>query len=148
MTVALTRHFENLRTLLSCYTKLQSGENCTIDISTNVTIVASTELAKKKLSLMLTSQAREISKNPFKSECLSNNVDRMQHLYIKNTFRTLMTEFKKSINDEFDSEMTKRLIIFIVFIVVVLSLYLVLWMPLVKKISSDVKKKKLLKTKY
>lgn len=62
----------------------------------------------------------------------------MQHIYIKESFRILMAEFKASLNDEFDSALTRRLIIFIVFILVLCATYIVIWFPLISKVSNDV----------
>jgi len=123
MTVALSRHFENLRTLLSCYSKLNTGGTCTVAPTTSKPV--STNSTKNSiLNLMRTDQAKEI-----------NN---MQNIYIKSTFRLLMTEFKRSLKESFSSALTIRLIVFIIFIVVLLSIYTLLWQTLIRKITNDI----------
>jgi len=117
MTVALTKNFENLRSLLSCYTNILGGTSCTITVS------GSTQ-QDQILSLMDTDQAYEINT--------------MQHLYIKDTFRILVAEFQSSLNSQFDSAITRRLIIFIVFLVAIFAMYIIAWLPLMRKISIDI----------
>ena len=62
MTVALTRHFENLRSLLSCYSNLRFGNDCTLDLPTTVDVPGVSAFQNKTISLLMTPQAREISK--------------------------------------------------------------------------------------
>jgi len=124
MTVALTKNFENLRSLFSCYTNLgPSGTGtCTITLPP---LTATGNTAKDKiLSLMITEQAKEINQ--------------MQHLYIKETFRILTANFQSSLNSQFDSAITRRLIIFIVFLVAIFAMYIIAWLPLMRKISIDI----------
>jgi len=123
MTVALTRHFENLRTLLSCYTNLVAGLNCTIDLPA-VNGVTPTSFRAKVYSLLATTQSIETSK--------------MQNLYIKSTMRLLMTAYRECLSDKFDSALTIRLIIFIIFILFLNFVNLLLWIPLIQKISNDI----------
>ncbi len=60
MTVALTRHFENLRSLLACYTNLNSGAGCTITLPT-VTVSGASAPWNKLYSLLATDQSIETS---------------------------------------------------------------------------------------
>jgi len=123
MTVALSRHFENLRTLLSCYSKLRKNENCTVAPASPKTI--STDTAQNKIfNLLRTTQAIEINT--------------MQDIYIKDSFRTLMTAFRQSIKDSFSNQITIRLIVFIVFLVLLMSIYIFIWQTLVRNIINDI----------
>jgi len=126
MTVALTKNFENLRSLYTCYTNLLvPGGTCTITVPNNITATdGQTADQNKILSLLVTEQAYEI--------------DKMQHLYIRNTFRILTAEFQSSLNSQFDSAITRRLIIFIVFLVAIFAMYIIAWLPLMRKISIDI----------
>jgi len=123
MTVALSRHFENLRTLLSCFTKNKPDGNCTVVPTT--TKVISTDSAQNKIyNLLRTTQALEINT--------------MQDIYIKDSFRTLMTAFRQSIKDSFSNQITIRLIVFIVFLVLLMSIYIFIWQTLVRNIINDI----------
>jgi len=123
MTVALSRHFENLRTLLSCYSKIADGSSCTVENSVQVTVSTNSE-DSRILNLMRTSQAIEIND--------------MQDIYIKLSFRLLMSEFKLSLKEKFDNALTLRLVVFILFIVLVICIYLFAWQTLVSKITTDI----------
>ena len=61
MTVALTRHFENLRSLLACYSNIQNSLNCTIDLPT-VSVTGATADWNSLLSLLATTQSVETSR--------------------------------------------------------------------------------------
>ena len=62
MTVALSRHFENLRTLLSCYTKIKAGGSCTAEPSSPKSVYPSDPIKDKIVNLLRASQANETSK--------------------------------------------------------------------------------------
>jgi len=134
MTVALSRHFENLRTLLSCYSKINAATmgSCTVQVSAADTKVPTglgytTDDEKKivnTINLMRTTQAVEINS--------------MQDRYIKQSFRMLMSQFKSSLKEKFDNALTIRLVVFIIFIVAILCIYLFAWQTLVSKITNDI----------
>jgi len=62
----------------------------------------------------------------------------MQNVYIKNSFRLLISNFKQSLKDKLQKALTLDLIILIVFIVCLLTIYFVLWQALAYKIALDV----------
>jgi len=129
MTVALSRHFENLRTLLSCYSKQTASPagSCTVQVadSDKKTPTGVTDATRiTVMNLMRTTQAIEINS--------------MQDLYIKQSFRMLMSQFKSSLKEKFDNALTIRLVVFIIFIVAILCIYLFAWQTLVSKITNDI----------
>jgi len=63
MTVALSRHFENLRTLLSCYSKFVAGNTCTVVPAVPIDDPLKTNEQNSILNMMRTNQAKEIGKN-------------------------------------------------------------------------------------
>ena len=63
----------------------------------------------------------------------------MQYVYIMAAFRNLMSSFKVSLDDKFSSELTSRLIAFILFIIALVMVYVALWVPFIIKIKNDVK---------
>jgi len=124
MTVALSRHFENLRTLLSCYSKIIVYGSCTVENSAQITVSGVIDQQSHVMNLMRTSQAIEINS--------------MQDVYIKKSFRMLMAQFKSSLKEKFDNALTLRLVVFILFIVAILCIYLFAWQTLVSKITTDI----------
>jgi hypothetical protein len=123
MTVALSRHFENLRTLLSCFSKIQDGLTCTVSAA-NGKAFSTNAITNATMNLFRTTQAIEINT--------------MQEIYIKDSFRTLMTSFRQSIKDQFSNQITIRLIVFIVFLVLIISIYIFIWQTLVRSIINDI----------
>jgi hypothetical protein len=126
MTVALSRHFENLRTLLSCYSKIIVYGSCTVEnpLASQITVPNVISQQSRVMNLMRTSQGTEINS--------------MQDVYIKKSFRMLMTQFKSSLKEKFDNALTLRLVVFILFIVAILCIYLFAWQTLVSKITTDI----------
>jgi len=131
MTVALTRQFENLRMLLGCYSNYTAGNSCSVvDLPTNISVAGATTAQIKIYSLMVTSVAREINK--------------MDRIYIQNTTRIMIDSFKSSFDDRFNSNLTTKLIVFIVFIVALIVVYGVVWQPTIQKINNDMWRTKLM----
>jgi len=64
MTGALSRHFENLRTLLSCFIKIEGGSSCTAETTPQVS-VDSDPIQNRVYNLMRTTQSTEIRKHNF-----------------------------------------------------------------------------------
>jgi len=123
MTGALSRQFENLRTLLSCFIKIQANSSCSAEV-VNKTSVVLDPIQNRVLNLMRTTQATEIQK--------------MQNVYIKSTFRLLTSEFRQCLKDRLNNALTLELIILIVFVALLLTIYFVLWQTLAYKIALDV----------
>ena len=65
-------------------------------------------------------------------------IDETQHVYIKNAFRVLMNNFKKEVNQEFDSTQASKLVYFILFIFFMLGSYQLIWTPLIDNLYKDV----------
>ena len=63
----------------------------------------------------------------------------MQYAIINPAFRLLISSFKTSLDDKFSSELTARLIIFILFIIALVVVYVILWIPLIIRINNDVR---------
>ncbi len=137
MTGALSRHFENMRTLLSCFIKIEGGSSCTAEKTPQISVV-SDPIQNRVYNLMRTTQSTEMRKFDFLNN-LTKLLEKMQNIYIRNSFRLLVSQFKQSLKDKLQNALTLNLIILIVFIVCLLTIYSVLWQALAYKIALDVK---------
>jgi len=127
MTLAISRQLENLRTLLRCYANYTSGSTCSvIDLPTNISVSGVTTTQNTILSMMATSQAQEINK--------------MDRIYIQGSLRVLIDAFIDSFDQRFNSSLTTRLVVFIIFIVALVVFYGTIWQPTIQKINNDVRK--------
>jgi len=127
ISVASTKFFEHTRILQRCYNRVVVNLPCVIDLITTVDLPGFGGPGSQqnlRFGLMLTNEGTEQS-------TLSN-------IYLKETFRELITAFKKSLGDEFSNALTIRLVVFIIFLVLVGSIYVFLWLPLVRKINNDI----------
>jgi len=124
LTVAITRQFESLRALLNCYSSFKAGDNCTVEVDSTFNIASASPFQNKMYNLLLTNTSKETNK--------------MQYVYIMAAFRSLMSSFKVSLDDKFSSELTSRLIAFILFIIALVMVYVALWVPFIIKIKNDI----------
>jgi len=127
MAVALTRHFENLRYMLTLY--VQYDDNPTEAFSDPesiafVTLPGLTTEQNNAMNILNLDQAFE--------------VDTMQHVYIKESFAILMQAFQQGLNDEFNTNTTNRLIFYIFFNIILVIIYFIFWLPLVSKLNRDI----------
>lgn len=125
MAVGLTRHFENLRFLLTLYVRYKNGGAWDQDnVNTTFPKITTNPIQTNILNLMRLNQAQEI--------------DTMQHIYINQSFRYLMNNFQQGMSSNIDSNITRRLIIFIFFLVALFAIHVIFWIPLISKLSNDI----------
>lgn len=126
MAVALTRHFENLRFLSTLYNRYnEAGSTWDQDATyTDPPITGFSNEQTNKFYILRLDQAREI--------------DIMQHEYIKTSFRLLMENFDDGISDDFDTKLTRRLIIFIFYLILLLAIWIIFWLPLISRLANDI----------
>lgn len=137
MAVAITRYFENLRYIQTLYSKFLT--------STPATQAAFAAQAPTGTPYMSNITYTPAVGNPLKIALLSlvvspNGVEvrEMEQVYIKNSFRYLMTKFSESIDSSIDSAMTQRLVLFVVFIVIFFIVYFIFWIPLVSRLTKSI----------
>jgi len=127
MAVALTRHFENLRYMLTLYVQYNDNENEAFSNSAAIaytTITGDSNQQNNEINILNLNQAFE--------------VDTMQHVYIKYSFAILMQAFQAGLNDEFNTNTTNRLIFYIFFNIILVIIYFIFWLPLVSKLNRDI----------
>eukprot|EP01016_Furgasonia_blochmanni_P027631 TRINITY_DN2910_c0_g1_i2.p1 TRINITY_DN2910_c0_g1~~TRINITY_DN2910_c0_g1_i2.p1 ORF type:complete len:296 (-),score=88.30 TRINITY_DN2910_c0_g1_i2:228-1115(-) len=126
LAVALTRHFENLRYLLTLYVKYSTNASATFDNINTIKYMAVTQSQQRNniLNIMNLQQAVEI--------------DTLQTLYIKHSFRFLMDRFITSLDNQFNSDMASRLALLIAFNILLLIIYLIVWLPLVNRLNKNI----------
>ncbi len=122
MTVAIVRHFENMRTLLQGYNDIEAGEPW--PFSTTVLNVDTDADVNEKFTLFVLPQAEEVAT--------------MQDIYIKYNYRKLVESFRVSLNEQFSSLKTVRLIIFIIFLLEIFVIYLFIWVPAISTLNTKV----------
>lgn len=62
----------------------------------------------------------------------------MQFIYIKETFRFLVENFRKGIENDYQTEITRRLAGYIFFNIFLVMIYMVIWKPKVYNLNRDV----------
>jgi len=127
MAVALTRHFENLRFLLTLYVKYNNNPSVPFDYLTTINFInltTATNQQNNELNILNLPQTFEI--------------DVTQHTYIKYSFQILMAAFQSGLNDSFDTNTTNRLIFYIFFNIILVIIYFIFWIPLVSKLNRDI----------
>jgi PAS domain S-box-containing protein len=127
MAVALTRHFENLRYMLTLYVQYANNPTSVFSGAAAIaykSIPGNTLQQNNELNILNLNQAFE--------------VDTMQHTYIKYSFAILMQAFQSGLNDEFNTNTTNRLIFYIFFNIILVIIYFIFWLPLVSKLNRDI----------
>jgi len=126
MTVAIVRHFENMRTLLQGYDDIVNDNTWPFSTSEIDPPVDSNTAANRRYSLFILPQAEEAAI--------------MQDIYIKYNYRSLVESFRVSLNEQFSSLKTVRLIIFIIFLLEITIIYLFIWNPAVSTLNTKLYK--------
>jgi type II secretory pathway component PulM len=63
----------------------------------------------------------------------------MQDVYIKYLLRRLTDEFELGIQSKLETSFTVRLLIFFGFLLLLLTLYVLFWIPTISKLNTEVK---------
>ncbi|CAD8192732.1 unnamed protein product [Paramecium pentaurelia] len=130
LALALSRHFENLRYLLTVYDSLLNDSSATAIAGTVYNFTTNTQ-QNKILSLMYT----DIS---------AIELNQMQDIYIRSIFQQLLIIFNESLQKDIDTNTTTTVTIFIVFLVVLVLVYLLFWWPIANKINNEIRRTTLL----
>jgi len=130
MAVALTRYFENLRYLYTLYMRYSEEPNSPFENKNliNYAEVFNTTQANNLINLLNIEESLEM--------------DKMQYIYIKETFRFLLKEFKDGINEEYQTLMTQRLALYVIFSITLFVIYIIIWLPLVNQLKVDIQQTK------
>eukprot|EP01017_Pseudomicrothorax_dubius_P025798 TRINITY_DN2823_c0_g1_i4.p1 TRINITY_DN2823_c0_g1~~TRINITY_DN2823_c0_g1_i4.p1 ORF type:complete len:594 (-),score=139.09 TRINITY_DN2823_c0_g1_i4:141-1922(-) len=125
MAVGLTRHFENLRYLLTQYTTYSADARANFTgPRDNFRTITTDNQRNNILNILRLPQAFEISS--------------MQALYIKLAFRALLNDFRRGLNDDFNAKLTLRLALYIVLNIALILLYFVAWLPIVSRLNKNI----------
>ncbi|CAD8111372.1 unnamed protein product [Paramecium sonneborni] len=130
LALALSRHFENLRYLLTVYDSLLNDSSATTIAGTLYNFTDNLQ-TNKILSLMYTDIA-------------AIEINQMQDIYIRSIFSQLLTTFNQSLQKDIDTNTTTTVTIFIVFLVVLILIYLLFWWPIANKINNEIRRTTLL----
>ncbi|CAD8089669.1 unnamed protein product [Paramecium primaurelia] len=130
LALALSRHFENLRYLLTVYDSLLNDSTATTIAGTVYNFTNNIQ-QNKILSLMYT----DIS---------AIELNQMQDIYIRSIFQQLLVSFNESMQKDLDTNTTTTVTIFIVFLVVLVLVYLLFWWPIANKINNEIRRTTLL----
>ena len=145
MAVDLTRHFENLRYLLTLYVKYNNNPGEAFDSENSGIFVNLTSLNNQQdnqINILNFQQAFEIGILILNINLLVNDtkiIDQTQHVYIRYSFQILMASFQAGLDDQFNSNTIKRLIFYIFFNIILVIIYFIFWIPLVSKLNRDVR---------
>jgi hypothetical protein len=91
MAVALTRYFENLRYLYTLYIRYSKNPKIKFENKNLIpyVIIFDNKIQDNLINLLNLEESLE--------------VDKMQYIYVKETFRYLINEFKEGINNEYSA---------------------------------------------
>ncbi len=94
MAVALTRYFENLRYLYTLYIRYSKSPKIRFENKNliNYVKIFDDKIQDNLINLLNLEESAEMNK--------------MQYIYVKETFRFLLKEFKEGINKEYSAKMT------------------------------------------
>lgn len=150
LSVALTRHFENMRVILSSFQNYMQNPNIQFQESLLIPYISifSTNQKNNYVNLLNTKQAQEIGLFYLKNKLNLFFKEIMQRIYIKSSLRYLNDQFYEAINDDFTNIMTQKMALFICFNLIIFIIYFILWLPLIDKIVKDVKNLTLLQILY
>ncbi|CAD8104910.1 unnamed protein product [Paramecium sonneborni] len=130
LALALSRHFENLRYLLTVYDSLLNDSSATTIAGTVYNFTNDIQ-QNKILSLMYTDIA-------------AIEINQMQDIYIRSIFEQLLITFNESLQKDLDTNTTTTVTIFIVFLVLLVFVYLLFWWPIANKINNEIRRTTLL----
>lgn len=143
MAVSTTRHYDNLRFLLTLYITYSRAKPSDVNTTSPYYVRISNDTVRNQiLSIYNLPQATEVGKhqNPFVLNILTfyPRLDQMQSMYIKAAFQYLMDQFQKGLSDDYSEKNTECLAVYIVFNVVVVIIFFVLWQPLIARLNKNV----------
>ncbi|CAD8157656.1 unnamed protein product [Paramecium octaurelia] len=130
MAVGVARYFENIRYIMTIYDQFWNNSKA------NFTTIARGFTKFKNITLDSDNERNNIlNLNNFNQSVESRVI---QETYNRGTFRYLLQQMQKAIQDDIDSAKTQRLALFIVFEVLLFIIYFILWLPLVLKMTRDI----------
>ena len=65
---------------------------------------------------------------------------RLQDDYMKYLMRYIINDFNKYLKDSFDSYLSFRIILLVILIVLLFIVYLILWLPIINRVTKDLAK--------
>ncbi|KAL4426928.1 hypothetical protein ABPG74_012928 [Tetrahymena malaccensis] len=124
------RHFENIRYLITLYSNFANDASQTFPAEENkpdsslIPVQGITDVRKLRIANILSINS-------------AIEINTMQDVYIRNLQRSLVTSFLQDISSQISSNQTTRVTIFICFMVLLVCVYIVFWIPLVTKITRE-----------
>ncbi|CAD8126295.1 unnamed protein product [Paramecium sonneborni] len=130
MAVGMARYFENLRYMMTIYDQFWNNPQA------NFSGIARGFTKFKNITQNLDNVRNNIlNLNNFNQ---SKEARIIQDVYNRGTFRYLLEQLQKSINQDIEDAKTQRLAIFIVFEVLLFIIYFIFWLSLIWKMTKDV----------